>query len=99
MRVGVSPGLVDGLGATWHGYRLERPEALIVAVVGQQKFAAPEGAVVAESETVEGDAQHRRRVEADAVLGHAAGNVSVMVLHLFDRQTILCRPIPGKLGR
>ena len=68
------PGIGDGT---------EVPDALEPVEVGHQELAAPEGAVGAVAETVEGEPEHRFGA---AVLHHARGDVGVVVLHGHDRE-------------
>ena len=65
---------------------------LVAAEVGHQHLAAPQRAVGAVAQPVEGQAQHRRR---PTVLDHARRDVGVVVLHADGRQVEL----EGELGR
>ena len=86
MRVQVPPWLANRGGATRHGDRLEHRQPPRRAIIGQQKFAAPDRAVLAPTEAVQHDAQYGRRIERMAVLGQAGSDMGVMVLYLDHRQ-------------
>ena len=83
MRIGVAPGLADGLRAARHRDRLEAaPSRAKLPIVAEQEFAAPERAVVAPAEAVEHDAEHRFGIQRHTVFRHAGGEMGVMMLHL-----------------
>ena len=62
--------------------------------VGDQHLAAPQRSVRPIAETVEGDAEHRLGA---AVLHHARGDMSVVVLHGDGRQAELGGPLAGEV--
>ena len=72
MRVEIAPRLAHGLRAAGHRHRLEAAEPLEAAIIGEQELAAPQGAVIAEAEPVERDAEDGGCIERLAVLGQAA---------------------------
>ena len=61
------------------------PSSLGRPIVGEEKLAPPERAVLAEPETVEHDAEHRRPFERPPVLREAGRRVRVVVLNLDER--------------
>ena len=68
------------------------PDPLEPVEVGHQELAAPERAVGAVAEPVEGEPEHRFGA---AVLHHARGDVGVVVLHGHERKV----EVEGELGR
>jgi hypothetical protein len=91
MGVEIAPWFSHGRRSAGHRHRLERSETFVVQVIGQQKLAAPDGAVVTPSQAIENDAQHGRRIQLDLVLGQASRHMGVMVLHLDQRKLGLGR--------
>ena len=74
---GHPPRLPDRRRAARHRHRLQVPDPLEAGQVGHQDLAAPDRAVGAPAEPVEGDADHRTGL---AVVGQAGGDVGVVVL-------------------
>ena len=99
MCVEVAPRLACGLGAAGHRHRLEETKSLEAAIVGEQKFSAPDRPVVAPAEAVKHDAERRGSVERNAVFDEARRDMGVMVLGLDQRQRLRSRPRPGEFGR
>ena len=86
MRIKVSPRFAHRLCAAGHGDRLQPRQPLVAKIVGEQELAAPYRAVIAKAESIEHDAERRRRMERSAVLSKAGGDMGVMVLNLNQRQ-------------
>ncbi len=80
VRIEASPGLASGEITAEEGDRLHRGDTDGRRVTGHQKLGAPEGAIVPIAKSVERDAQHRRVVEGDLVLGQTRSDVGVVVL-------------------
>src|SRR5262245_42984919 len=72
------PRLADRLLAARHSHVAKPGHAPILAIIADQELAAPYGAVRPVAGAVEDDADHGF---GQAVLGHAASHVSMMVLH------------------
>ncbi len=99
MGIGVAPGLADRLRAADHRHRLQAGEALEAQIVRAQELAAPDRAVDAVAEPVHHHAEHRRRVARDAVLGHAARDMGMVMLHLVENGAFAGGMLLGELGR
>jgi hypothetical protein len=69
MRVQITPRFARGLSTARHRNGLEGGKPLVAVIVGQQEFAAPERAVVAETKPVERNAEDSRCAEWVLVLG------------------------------
>ena len=72
------PGLADGGGSAGQRDIFEMSGAFEILIAGDEHFSAPYLSVGAEAGAIEGKANH---AAFEMVLDHAAGDVSVMVLH------------------
>jgi len=68
----------DGRLAAGEGHIGQVGDALVLSVVADQEFAAPDAPVLAVARAVEG---HADDAPLQAVLGHTTGDVGVVVLH------------------
>ena len=95
---GHPPRLANGFRASGHLYIVEMSDAFCVNEIGDKKLAAPEPAIRAESKSV-----HRYAYDFafDTVVGHAAGDVRVMMLDsdfgfdFIERQRVFRREVFG----
>jgi len=88
-------GVAYGGVAAGQGGGREPADAAVAGEVGDEEFAAPQGAVVAEAQAVVGDAEER---SAHLVLGGAGGDVGVVVLHGGAGQRLGRRPSGGEVA-
>ncbi len=73
-----SPGMTDGLVAARQSDVAQMRGPLEVRVVGDEELAAPNGAIGSEPGAVPCHADY---LAGETVLGHASGDVGVMMLH------------------
>src|ERR1700678_3914882 len=92
MGVKVAPRFARGVRAAEHSDGPEGTEPLVATIIGEQEFPTPKGTVVAPSQAVKNDAEHRRCVEGPAVLGQAGSDMGVMVLNFHQREWARLRP-------
>ena len=101
--VKIAPRFANSPSPAWHRDRPQRAQPFIAAVVGEQKFPAPDCSVVAKTQTIQDDAQHRRRVERASIFRQARRDVSVVVLGLHHRrrrrEPLLSRELRGDIVR
>src|ERR1017187_4720762 len=95
MAKGHAPRLADSGFPAGHGDVVEMGETLKMVEAAAEHFPAPDAAVGAVAGAVEGDADG---LGLDGVLGHAARDVSVMMLDGDETQTAFAGPLPGPLG-
>ncbi len=85
----VAPGLANCLRAARHRHRLEARQPVKAAVAAVQEFAAPDCVVLAPTQPVEHDAEHRPGVQRHVILRQAGGEMGVVVLHRDHRKRVL----------
>ena len=99
MRVSIAPGFAHRLRPADHCHRFEARQTLETAIVREQELAAPERAIVAETQPVERDAEHRRRIQRHVIVGEATRDMSVMMLHFDERQRVARGPFFAEFAR
>src|SRR5689334_19922069 len=77
-----APRMARGAVASWQAHVAKLGEALKAARADEQELAAPDRAVAAGTGAIERDADHRT---AHAMLGHAADDVRMVMLHRHAR--------------
>ena len=90
MRERHAPGLAHGGIAAGHGHVVEMSEALEAVEARNQHFPAPDAAVRAVAGAIEREADDR---PVETVFGHAAGDVSMMMLNPDQRQAARAGPL------
>src|SRR5215467_4223551 len=92
-----SPGLANRGGASRHGYVVKVRGAFETLEVGDEDLAAPDVAVSTVTGAIEGEADN---FAFEMVLGHATGDMGMMVLHSDQRQAgFLQGPFGGEVIR
>ncbi len=94
MGQGHPPRLAHGAVAAGQGHVGQVGGALVAGVIGDEELATPDRPIVDVAGAVEGHADHRP-LAAQAVLGHARGDVGVVVLHFDQRQPLAGSPFAG----
>src|SRR6516164_3293635 len=82
VRIEITPRLPYRLRATRHGNRFQAAETPVTVIIGEQKLATPDRAVLAQAKPIKNDAKHRRSVQRKFILGQTRGDVCVVMLDL-----------------
>lgn len=89
--VEISPRLAHGLRAARHGDWFEPSDAPVIAIIGEQKLATPDRAIIAEANSIEDDPEHRHPIERIAVFGETGRDMGVVMLDFDKPQPPLAR--------
>src|SRR6516165_5696294 len=95
----VAPGFARHLRAAWHSDRLESANTPVAFIIAKQKFTTPDRPVIAEAKAVKCDPEDRALALADAVLGHAARDMGMVMLHFDEWQISIARDLAAEFCR